>query len=111
MHPVSGARPESPFRVEAEAVEEASRAGREHLPAGGAAVIADGELPDVARAVRHVGRPGVGVIEVPLVWREGEPVRADEVIGDHPQLAGNGIDAIDITRAALTLRLVSLVVG
>jgi len=56
-----------------------------------------------------VRRARIGDVERRLVEREGEPVRADEIITDEATLARDPVDPIDVASVDLALSLVSLV--
>ena len=101
-----------PFRVDAEAVEQAGCGfGEQSGRAERAAVGADFGDADVARAVLDVGRAGVGDVEQLLVGREGEAVGFDEIGRRRRDRAAFGIDAIDVAGADLLRRGVALVFG
>src|SRR3954451_2567720 len=110
MHAVAGARPDAPLRVEPETVEDGIGAVGEDLAARQLAVVRDPEDADVLRPVLHMRDAGVGDVEQPLVRREGEAVRAHEIVGDDADRPRPGIDAIDMAGADLALGLVALII-
>ena len=75
------------------------------------AVGATREAADVARAVLLVRRAGVGDIEVFLVGREGDAVRANHIGDDGGDRAGFGVDAIDVAALDLLCGAIAFVVG
>ncbi len=109
VHAVAGARPNPPRFVAAQAVEEASGALREDLPAAQLLTAIHAELPDVARAILQARAAAVGDIQPLLVWRECQSVWTNEVIGNDLAVAGLRIDAIDVAAADFALGLVAFV--
>ncbi|HEY0986132.1 MAG TPA: hypothetical protein VGD80_03735 [Kofleriaceae bacterium] len=100
------------MRVEAKPVEHARVTAREDLAAAErAAVGADGEPPDVARAVLDVAHAGVGDVEQALVRRERQSVGPDEVGGDGRARAARGVEAVHVGGVELRRRRVAFVVG
>jgi hypothetical protein len=50
-----------------------------------------------------MGCAGIGDIEARFVGREGDPVRADEIVGDDGDVARLRIDPADFTTTSLGL--------
>ncbi len=113
----AGARPDIAGLVDAEPVEDARLAGREEPPAGEAPVVGDVEDAHGEGQAADMGAAGLDDVEAPLVGREGEPVRLDEVVRDEGDRAGKRIGAVDVLpadlggAAAAELRVVGAVGG
>ncbi len=94
-----------PVGVEADAVEHAHACSRRARPSSVSRPSSrDGELADVVA-------PRVGDVQRPLVEREGEPVRALEVVGHPAAGARHRVDAVDVAAVGLALGGVALVVA
>src|SRR4051812_1968760 len=109
VHAVIGCGPEPAAIVETHAVEAARRAVGKLPAAGKLAPFADIEHADMLRLALVASARAVDNVKLVLVSRKSEPVWADEVIGNDPDLAGCGIDAKHVV-ADLRCRLVAFVV-
>ena len=108
---VAGRGPDVAFRIDAKAVEQADRAGREQFrwteraPIGG-----DFGDANVLWAILDMGRAGVGDIELFLVGEKARPFGLTKSVATAVDLATRGIEAIDVARADLGRRGVALII-
>ena len=111
MDAVAGARPEPALDVEPEAVEEPAGARGEDAAVRELSGLVHVEGANVARPVLHVRRPGIGHVELPLVGREGDAVRADEVVRRDAHGARLRIHPVDVAGPDLAPGLVAFIVA
>ncbi len=111
MDAFCGAGPDAAIAIDAKPVEQARRRLGEDLAARQPAARVDPEPANVARTVLLVRRAGVGDIEIFLVGRKGDAVRSNHIGDDRGDLAGLGVDPIDLAAVDLLRGAISFVVG
>jgi hypothetical protein len=112
MDALGAARPNATIPIDAKTVEQACGRLREDLAARQfGPVRIDLKTANVARTVLLVGRAGVGDIEVFLVRREGDAVRANHIGDDRGDRAGFGVDSMYMAALDLLLSAIPFVVG